>query len=130
VFRASSDPGPNPELSVFSLPGPAFATALDSLAAFETAPLVINSTLTWNGAFYADTNDQLVPQPLFAHLDVARTITFTAGDATRGDNFGGVSLRFTAVPEPASWALLLVGFFSLGSALRTQRGRASVRAAA
>jgi hypothetical protein len=121
VFRASTDPGPNPDLSVFSLPGPAFASALGSLAAFEAAPLVINSTLTWNGSVYTDTNDQLVPQPLFAHLDVQRTITFSAGDAIRADNFGGVSLRFTAVPEPATWAIMVLGFGGAGLMLRTRR---------
>jgi len=128
VFRASTDPGPNPELSVFSVVGPTYATALDALAGFQSAPQILNTTLTWNGAFYVDTNDELSSQPLFAHFDVARTITFSAGDGTRDDNFGGVSLRFAAVPEPATWALMLVGFFSLGSALRAQGRRTRLAA--
>jgi hypothetical protein len=121
VFRASSDPGPTPELSVFSLPGPAFATALTSLAAFKSAPQVIQTTLTWNGSSYVDTKDELEPQPLVAQFDAPHTVTFSAGDATRDDNFGGVSLRFTAVPEPATWAVMLLGFCGAGLMLRTRR---------
>ena len=45
-------------------------------------------------------------------------------DAAGGGGFTVSSLEARA-PEPATWALLLVGFFSLGSALRAQRGRAS-----
>jgi len=124
VFRASTDPGPNPELSVFSVVGPAYATALDALAGFQSAPQILNTTLTWNGSFYADTNDELVPQPLFAQFAGPTTITFAAGDGTRNDNFGGVSLRFTAVPEPATWAVMLLGFGGIGAMLRTRRRRA------
>jgi len=38
----------------------------------------------------------------------------------------GVSL--TAVPEPATWAMMLVGFGGLGSAIRSRRKRAAVTA--
>lgn len=121
VFRASTDPGPNPELSIFSLAGPAFASAADSLAAFQSASTVISTTLTWNGSSYVDTQDEVVPQPLFAHFDAPTTVTFSAGDGTRGDNFGGVSLRVTAAPEPATWAIMLLGFGGMGVMLRARR---------
>jgi len=44
-----------------------------------------------------------------------------AGDAVRGDNFGGVSLRISAAPEPGTWALMLMGFGGAGAALRSRR---------
>jgi hypothetical protein len=121
VFRASSDPGPHPELNVFSLPGGTFSSALASLAAFKAAPFVINTTLTWNGAFYDATNNEFPTQPLFASFDAPKTITFGAGDATPADNYGGVSLRFTAVPEPATWTMMILGFGATGLMLRNRR---------
>jgi hypothetical protein len=35
-----------------------------------------------------------------------------------------VSLSVTGVPEPATWAMMLVGFGGLGAAIRTRRSRA------
>jgi hypothetical protein len=29
----------------------------------------------------------------------------------------------SAVPEPATWAMLIIGFFGLGSAIRSKRAR-------
>jgi PEP-CTERM motif len=40
----------------------------------------------------------------------------------------GLSLTFTTVPEPASWALMLVGFGALGVALRASRRKTVVAA--
>jgi hypothetical protein len=128
VFRASSDPGPTPELNVFSIPGGTFASALASLAAFQAAPTIINTTLTWNGSAYVVSGTEFPTQPLFATFDAPSTITFSAGDATRDDNYGGVSLRFTAVPEPATWAMMVLGFGGAGVALRARR-RAARQAA-
>lgn len=36
----------------------------------------------------------------------------------------GHELRVTAVPEPAAWALMILGFGAAGRALRSQRRRA------
>lgn len=121
VFRASTDPGPNPELSVFSLAGPAFSSALTSLAAFKAAPTIVNTTLTWNGSSYGVTEFQNMAQPLIVHFDIARTVTFGAGDGTPLDNYGGVSLRFSAVPEPTTWTMMILGFGASGLALRARR---------
>jgi hypothetical protein len=46
-----------------------------------------------------------------------------------GDIFANpVSFTLTAVPEPASWALMLVGFGAVGMALRAPRRSATVTA--
>jgi hypothetical protein len=57
---------------------------------------------------------------------------FPAGDiiANATDNFGGSQGTFnlTAVPEPASWAMMLVGFGGLGVAMRSRRKMATATA--
>ncbi len=81
---------------------------------------------------------------LDANVDVASNtpwgtaqISFVAGsDATLqayagaqgGDNFGPILDNFSvsvtpasAVPEPATWAMMLVGFFAMGGAMRSRR---------
>jgi PEP-CTERM motif len=50
--------------------------------------------------------------------------TFTPGVYTASDmnrDYLGGTLTITAVPEPASWALMLIGLGALGAALRTSR---------
>lgn len=98
----------------------------------------------FDGGFSLDLNYALsIPHPVASsYLDgvsglgsvrftINRDVDPTIGpfDASGGGAFTVSSLEARA-PEPATWALLLVGFFSLGSALRAQRGRASARSAA
>jgi hypothetical protein len=45
-------------------------------------------------------------------------------DSDYGDNSGTQSLSIFAVPEPAAWAMMLVGFGAAGATLRRRRGRA------
>jgi hypothetical protein len=49
----------------------------------------------------------------------------TAGywDSFYGDNSGSQTLSVVAVPEPASWALMLAGCLGLGAVLRSARRR-------
>lgn len=46
-------------------------------------------------------------------------------DSNSADNFGGIDVNVTAaaVPEPATWAMLLAGFGLIGGALRQRRQR-------
>ncbi len=49
-----------------------------------------------------------------------RGITYNPGDRTIGFSLNAVETT-SAVPEPATWAMMLLGFGVLGSALRRQR---------
>ncbi len=58
-------------------------------------------------------------------LTAPTTVRFYIFDDIVGDNIGGVSLNVAAVPEPASWAMLIAGFGLVGATLRR---RATARA--
>ena len=45
-------------------------------------------------------------------------------DSNSGDNTGFITFNITAVPEPATWALMLVGFGMIGFGLRSRRKQA------
>ena len=49
-------------------------------------------------------------------------------DSYYGDNSGAQSLTISAVPEPASWAMMLIGVGAVGGALRSRRKPAPVAA--
>ncbi|HEX4180756.1 MAG TPA: PEPxxWA-CTERM sorting domain-containing protein [Caulobacteraceae bacterium] len=50
-------------------------------------------------------------------------------DSFYPDNSGSQSLSISAVPEPAAWAMMLVGFGGLGAAIRSNRRKDAVAAA-
>ena len=55
------------------------------------------------------------------------TVSFIASPYNRGDYDAGLDdVTISAAPEPASWALMLVGFDSVGAAARARRGRAAM----
>jgi hypothetical protein len=60
-----------------------------------------------------------------ADLDVASAANFTGDNPRLYCNVGGLSCGAPtaggAVPEPASWALMLIGFGGLGATLRRRR---------
>jgi len=105
-----------------------YASAALALAAYRTlqysyAPLPVAS----------DSNAYtLAPSPYSFTLAAAQEVRFFVLDSPYGDNRDGYSVRLTAatqpgaVPEPATWAMMLAGFGMLGFALRrrpTQRVR-------
>jgi len=111
-----------PDIEVFSIPGPAFSSALAALAAFQAAPFILDTTLTpVGGGAYTATGTNSIPQPWIVNPAAPTLVTFFLRDLTRDDNVGGVSLRITAVPEPSTWAMMLLGFGGLGAALRSRR---------
>lgn len=42
-------------------------------------------------------------------------------DSNASDNAGSISVTVAAVPEPSTWALLMLGFASIGAALRRRK---------
>jgi hypothetical protein len=65
-------------------------------------------------------------------LAQATNVTFSIPDfpTSFGDNAGGVSLNVSAVPEPATWAMMFLGFMGMGVALRRQPKRQGAAVAA
>jgi hypothetical protein len=62
--------------------------------------------------------------------------TYTLGDGTytltiMGDNTGpgslGGTVTINAVPEPAAWAMMLIGFGAIGASMRRRKNRFAVR---
>jgi hypothetical protein len=65
------------------------------------------------------------PGPLKLDFTRKTAVTFAIQDSPSSfwDNSGGLSLAVTAVPEPATWGMMVLGFLGMGAALRTKRGR-------
>jgi hypothetical protein len=51
-----------------------------------------------------------------------------SGDELEGDATGGVTLLTTPVPEPSTWAMLLLGFAGLGYSSYRKTRQAAVAA--
>lgn len=48
-------------------------------------------------------------------------LTLFYWDSNSSDNRGSVTASVAAVPEPSAWALLIIGFASIGAAMRRRR---------
>ena len=105
-----------------------FDTAAHAFAVYSTS-ILQSATLAQVG-----NNANYFHQGTNAYVDVAQPITFTIAsdqnvrffvlDTNYPDNIGGVSLQLAAVPEPSTWALLIAGFGTLGTAMRRRTKRA------
>ncbi|UAJ12639.1 PEPxxWA-CTERM sorting domain-containing protein (plasmid) [Polymorphobacter megasporae] len=62
-------------------------------------------------------------------LSKASAVNFSIFDDYLPDNRGGISLDVTAVPEPATWAMLIFGFSLTGFAARRRRTAGTIVAA-
>ena len=65
--------------------------------------------------------------PVIAHG--SHTLAFVGTDLLTGDNTSFIDKVSAGVPEPASWALMILGFGGAGAALRRRRGQAVSAAA-
>ncbi|MDB5424122.1 MAG: hypothetical protein JWQ29_1538 [Phenylobacterium sp.] len=119
-------PGGSSTVDVFSVGlSNSFASAAASLAAYKAGPIDhygvdIDSGVV--GAPYLV--ETFASSPFTVHFSNSDTFHLVVTDyGSRAGNQGGVSLRITAVPEPASWALMIGGFGLTGAGLRRrQRG--------
>lgn len=103
-----------------------------------TGPVGVDPlTVTFAGAtalvsndFTPSTTGWLYNAMSFTANAATATITFNAS-ATGGNLLSGIdNIQVSTVPEPASWAMMLVGLFGLGAALRiSRRQRGLARAA-
>jgi hypothetical protein len=50
-----------------------------------------------------------------------QTVRFYIPDGVINDNVGGVSIAIASVPEPATWAMMILGFGLVGGAMRARR---------
>ncbi|GAA4001630.1 hypothetical protein GCM10022211_10750 [Sphingomonas humi] len=81
----------------------------------------------WTGTIFND-NGVLTGSNLLYRFETGNFPTQTIG--AYSIRATATTFRVTAVPEPGTWALMLVGFLVVGSALRQQPRRASLPAAA
>lgn len=121
AFSLTTDPGLHPDIDTFFVAGPAYVSPLAALAGFQTSPIQ-DAHFAWNGSSYVLGSQTQIDQPWIVAPNAPVTVNFFISDATRTDNFGGVSLRITAVPEPQAWSLMILGFAGLGAMLRARRG--------
>jgi hypothetical protein len=95
---------------------PYYSTADAALAAAASGTF-IETTLT--NTPYHDTTS-----PFGFSLASAQDVNFYFKDSFYADNRGGVSIslnKMAAVPEPATWAMMLVGFGALGTVMRRRK---------
>jgi hypothetical protein len=77
-------------------------------------------TSSWHAEYYA-----------FTATAASEILTFTSNVTTGGNPAEGnelTAVSLTALPEPMTWALMLVGFAGIGGALRVGRRRLAIAA--
>ena len=76
-------------------------------------------TFTVTGASPVLVGEPFAPRPLYFVVDVA---AFGANNTVLTGNIGAVLRESqTAVPEPATWSLMILGFGGVGALLRKRR---------
>ena len=99
-----------------------YASGAQALASIQAGPI-------YRAALPDATNQAaytLTTNPITFTLASAQSVNFFIFDSNYGDNRGGVSVRLDssdpgAVPEPTTWAVMLVGFGATGAMLRRRR---------
>jgi hypothetical protein len=102
-----------------------YGSAADSLAAYKSGNAIYSDFVRFvNGSIFETGSEGLLPNPWIVTASQFETFKLVVldGDGNRANNSGGVSLSIeriaNAVPEPASWALMLAGFGLVGAAMR------------
>lgn len=131
--NANSDLSPY----TFTLTTKAFFRVTDAYLPGDTYHIVdtgnaidVFTTFTTDGAIIPDYHNAAWTDTSFSRssltLNPGTYSIFVSGDCAEGCPAGlGVRLDTATVPEPASWALLLVGFGMVGTALRRRNAAIS-----
>lgn len=117
----------------------------NALLGWGTSPLSWNSTLPIDGASYANLSSALKGTAMSYGSGASGSRTLALGDQAYGNvwmvsatapdggklydafKLGGFSVStMAAVPEPATWAMMLIGFAFAGAGLRYRRRQTTV----
>lgn len=105
--------------------GVTYATAADAMSAYGSGLGIHEYRLHFIQHFsFGGVHDLgLQSNPLVLHIDtpVSYRIFVTDTDGVRVNDTGGVSLRITALPEPSTWAMMILGSAAVGATLRSRR---------
>jgi hypothetical protein len=82
-------------------------------------------TVTFDGPSALDNYISYALGPVTLDANASYVVTLT-GNAPLGTTFQG-TLNWNAVPEPATWAMMLIGFGAIGASIRRRRTRVAVR---
>jgi hypothetical protein len=85
------------------------------------------SATFWDGVRWA-TSEQAASSgvalsPVTFTLANAQTVKFYIGDSKYSDNIGGISLSVTAVPEPETYAMLVLGLGLVSGLVRSRKAK-------
>jgi hypothetical protein len=123
-FDSSGVSGMFSETAAFTLPqlgslnGVATAISLDAATAIDFSSIFVTEVATGNVFNFAITNGnpEIAVLPFSSVTGGAYTLTVT-GTAGTNASYGG-TLNFSAVPEPGTWALMILGFGAIGFSMR------------
>jgi hypothetical protein len=102
-----------------------YNTITFNFADSSISPVVLNGTSIWGGSPNGDGDQSKGFTVTYNFSSAVSSVNFTSSENSfEFDKLAG------GVPEPASWALMIIGFGGAGAALRSQRRRQATAAAA
>jgi hypothetical protein len=86
--------------------------------------------LSDTGVFTQSSDSAFEVQPAFLTGPYTAEVKYTINSDGIGGFNGGIAMSVAAVPEPATWAMMILGFAGIGfMAYRRKNGAASFRVA-
>jgi len=99
--------------------GGSYSSQAAALSAAQTGPIAHGAIQFTGGVAGAFQALSPISMPWIVNVtDGWYNFAIPDGDGRTDNNFGGVSIQLTPVPEPAAWALMIVGFGGAGAMLR------------